>query len=137
VSTHHKTIIREFMTFGAQGDFDRALEHLAPNFVAHLSGMPGPLDRAAFRQFSEAWHAAVSDEVLDFQDQITEGDNVATRLLYTATHSGNLQGIPPTSKRFTMQGMFMDRIVNGKVVERWGQFDTMGMMMQLGVIPMS
>ena len=136
MSNDNKSIIREFMTLGAQADFDSALEHLAPNFVAHLSGMPGPLDRAGFRQFSEGWHAAVSDEQLDFQEQLAEGDKVATRLLYTATHTGDMQGIPPTGKRFTIQGMFVDHVVNGKVVERWGQFDTMGMMMQLGVIPM-
>jgi predicted ester cyclase len=78
-----------------------------------------------------------SAKQLDFQDQVVEGDRVATRLSYTATHTGNLQGIPPTGRRFTIQGMFFDRVVNGQVVERWGQFDTMGMMMQLGVIPMS
>jgi predicted ester cyclase len=135
MSNDNKTIIREFMTLGAQGDFDRALEYLDPSFVANLSGMPGPLNRDGFRQFSEAWHAAVSDEQLDFQEQIAEGDRIATRLLYTATHTGNLQNIPPTGKRFTIQGMFFDRVVNGKVVERTGQLDAMGMMMQLGVIP--
>ena len=133
----NKTIIREFMTLGAQGDFDRALEHLSPDFIAYMSGMPGPLDRDGFRQFSEAWHAAVSDEQLDFQEQIAEGDKVATRLHYTATHTGNLQGIPPTGKRFAIQGMFFDRVVDGKVVERQGQLDAMGMMMQLGVVPTS
>jgi predicted ester cyclase len=135
MSTQNKTIISEFIALGAKGDFDAALEHLAPNFAAHLTGMPCPLDRSGFRQFSVAWHAAVSDEQLDFQEQVAEGDNVATRLLYTATHTGDLKGIPPTGKRFTIQGMFFDRLVNGKVLERRGQFDTMGMMMQLGVIP--
>ena len=135
MSKDNKSIVRQFMTLGSQGDFDRALKHLDPNFVAHLSGMPEPLDRAGFRQFSEAWHNAVSDEQLDFQEQVAEGDKVATRLVYTATHTGNLQGVPPTGKRFTIEGMFIDRITKGKVIERWGQLDAMGMMVQLGVIP--
>ena len=134
MSTDPKAIIRTFMTLAAQGDIEGAMNHLAPNFVAHLGGAPGPLDREGFRQFSEAWHTAVSDELLDFQDQVAEGGRVATRLMYSATHTGDLQGIPPTGKRFTIQGLFIDRVEAGQVVERRGQFDVMSMMAQLGVI---
>jgi predicted ester cyclase len=135
MSYDNKRTIRNFMTLGAQGQIDRAMEYLDENFVAYLAGMPGPLDRSGFRHFSETWHTAVSDEELDFQDQVAEGDTVVTRLLYSATHSGNLQGIPPTGKRFTIQGMFFDRLAEGKVIERRGQYDTMGMMQQLGMMP--
>jgi predicted ester cyclase len=45
------------------------------------------------------------------------------------------KGSNQTGKRFTMQGMFIDRVQDGLVVERWGQFDAMSMMMQLSVLP--
>jgi predicted ester cyclase len=50
-------------------------------------------------------------------------------------HTGELQGIPPTGKRVRMTGIWIDRITHGQIVERWSQFDQLGMLQQLGVIP--
>jgi len=69
------------------------------------------------------------------EDQIAEGDIVVSRLASTATHTGEFNGIPPTGKRITVSGIFVDRVVGGKIVERWGIFDQLGLMQQLGVIP--
>ena len=44
-------------------------------------------------------------------------------------------GIPPTNKQVTVTGIAIDRIAGGVVVESWGEFDQMGMMQQLGVVP--
>jgi hypothetical protein len=44
------------------------------------------------------------------------------------------QGIPPTGKRITVTGIWIDRMVDGKIAERWGQVDMLGVMQQLGAI---
>jgi predicted ester cyclase len=44
-------------------------------------------------------------------------------------------GIAPTGKQVTLSGMMIDRIVNGKIVEEWEEWDSLGMMRQLGVVP--
>jgi predicted ester cyclase len=41
----------------------------------------------------------------------------------------------PTGKSATFTGISIDRVVNGKVVEGWTNFDMLGMLQQLGVIP--
>jgi len=51
------------------------------------------------------------------------------------THQGEFMGIPPTGKPVTVTGMSIDRIVGGKFVEGWLNFDALGMLQQLGVIP--
>jgi predicted ester cyclase len=44
-------------------------------------------------------------------------------------------GIAPTGKRVTTTGVMIDRIVGGKIAEEWEEYDALGMMQQLGVIP--
>jgi len=48
---------------------------------------------------------------------------------------GNFQGLPATGRSVTIAVMHIDRLVDGKVVEHWGQGDQAGMMRQLGIIP--
>ena len=69
------------------------------------------------------------------EDQVAEGDKVATRLTFSGTHSGELMGIPPTGKQVTFTAITIDQLVDGKITERWHLFDTLGMLQQLGVIP--
>jgi predicted ester cyclase len=51
------------------------------------------------------------------------------------THRGDFQGIAPTGKSITQTGIDILRLAGGKVSERWGEFDNLGLMQQLGVIP--
>ena len=68
-------------------------------------------------------------------DQIAEGDKVVTRIVSTGTHTGAFQGIPATGKPIRVDGILIERYANGRIVERWDQFDQLGMLQQLGVIP--
>jgi predicted ester cyclase len=69
------------------------------------------------------------------EDQVAEGDKVATRVTLRATHSGDFQGLPPTGKQIAVSGLTLERIRDGKIVERRVSFDQMGMMQQLGLVP--
>jgi predicted ester cyclase len=111
------------------------LPHLSPDLIVHLAGAPGPLDLATFFQFGQMWHAAFPDEQTVFENQIAEGDKVVSRMTSTATHTGGFQGIPPTGKRIRVTGIWIERIADGWIVERWGEVDMLGVMQQLGVIP--
>ncbi len=53
------------------------------------------------------------------------------------THQGQLMGIAPTGKRVTLTEMAISRIVDGKIMETWNNFDALGQLQQLGVIPAS
>lgn len=133
----NKAIVRQFVQEGgANRNLDWALEALtSPEFIVHLPGAPDPMDRAAFRQFTEPFHAAFSNEEMHVEAQIAEGDKVASYLVYTATHTGTFRGIPSTGKQVYITLLWIDRLVEGKIAERWGQFDALGLMQQLGAIP--
>jgi steroid delta-isomerase-like uncharacterized protein len=91
-----------------------------------------PADLTAIMQMQRT---AVPDVQIRVLDLIAEGDKVVARIEATGTHLGEWQGIPPTGKRFTISGMTMRRIADGKIVERWDNLDWLGVMQQLGLIP--
>ncbi|OFW70937.1 MAG: hypothetical protein A2Y55_01360 [Actinobacteria bacterium RBG_16_68_12] len=68
-------------------------------------------------------------------DQIAEGDKVATRWTGRGTHTGEMAGISPTGKEVTVSGLTLSRLENGMVVEEWTTWDTLGMLVQLGAVP--
>lgn len=113
---------------------DRALDLLDPNFVAHLAGMPEPLDREGFEQFGRSFYTAFSQGQHVFNEIIAAGDRVVTCGTFTATHLGAFQGLPPTGKQISLAVMHIDRVENGKIAEHWGQGDALGLMQQLGVV---
>lgn len=87
------------------------------------------------KQVFGQFRAAFPDFTLTVEDMIAEGDKVVSRLTVRATHKGDFQGIPATGKMVTQTGIDILRVAGGKVVERWGEFDNLGLLQQLGVIP--
>ena len=77
---------------------------------------------------------AFQDPQFTIEDQIAEGDKVVTRYTWSGIHTGEFMGAPPTGKQVTFTGTVIYRIVDGKVIESWDQFNALGMMQQLGVI---
>jgi len=69
------------------------------------------------------------------EDQIAEGDRVATRWAASATNTGPLQGMPPTGKAVRVTGVNVTRFAEGKIVESWFNFDMLTLLQQLGAIP--
>ena len=57
---------------------------------------------------------------VDIFDMIEEGDRVAVRVRFTATHSGEIMGIAPTGKKISFEALEIFRIENDRIVESWG-----------------
>jgi steroid delta-isomerase-like uncharacterized protein len=118
------------------GNLDVADELIAQDHVHHDPAMPeeghGIED---FKQFAALYRSAFPDVHIEIEDQIAEGDKVTSRWVAQGTHEGELMGIAPTGNRVTVAGMTIDRIADGKVAETWDNYDALGMMQQLGVIP--
>ncbi len=133
----NKAVVQRFNEligeFFRTGDADALDEVLAPEFVYHQPGTPPDLE--SFKQFLPMFRAAFPDMSYTVEDMIAEGDKVVDRLTWEATHQGELMGIPPTGNKVRVTEMHISRIADGKIVERWGQPDRLGLMQQLGAIP--
>ncbi len=118
-----------------QGKFDVIEELVAPTFVNHDPATGDSKGPQGTRELIEGYRSAFPDIKITVEEQIAEGDLVATRWTATGTHKGELMGIAPTGKESTVTGVTIDKIKDGKIVESWNNWDTLGMMQQLGVIP--
>jgi steroid delta-isomerase-like uncharacterized protein len=117
-----------------RGDVSVANEVFTTDCVIHINGSPNPnLDLAGFKQMIAGLLAAFPDLRLTIEDQIVSGNKVATRWVAEGTHSGPLGSVPATGRRVRVDGLILDRVVDGRVAERWEQWDQAAMMQQLGL----
>jgi predicted ester cyclase len=75
------------------------------------------------------------DLVFSTEEQIAEGDKVASRFEWTGTHRGEFLGIPATGRFVRVWGIVIDRLEEGRIKETRIIMDTLGLMVQLGVFP--
>ena len=133
----NKAIVRRFLEgIFAQGNPDVVDELAAPYFVVHdPSSEAGDVDAEGVIG-SIAWsHNAFPDLRVTIEDQVAEGDKVATRWTVRGTHRGEMMGAAATGNRVTFTGTQTDHISGGKIVESWSNWDTLGMLRQIGAVP--
>lgn len=130
----NQAIVLQFYKAFDDRKIEQALELLSPNFVAHLAGIPEPLNGAAFKQFGMSFYLAFSQGQHIFDQVLLSGNNVITCGTFTANHLGEFQGLPPTGKQISLSIMHIDRVEDGKIVEHWGQGNALGLMQQLGIV---
>lgn len=131
-----KQIVRRALEEPWKGNWDVIDECFAPTYVGYDPSLPEPLRgpdavRANFQTYIDAFTGAH----IKVDDQIAEGDKVATRWTGRGTHTGEIQGIAPTGKEVTVSGLTISRLEGGKIVEEWINWDTLGMLVQLGAVP--
>jgi len=130
----NKVVVRRFFAALDDQDVDTVGDMLASDYRLHFDGNP-VMDRGAGIGFFSAFLAAFPDISHQVQDQLAEGDLVATRILVRGTHQKEMMGIPATGKEIAISAINMVRVDDGKIAEHWVNSDSLGMMMQLGVVP--
>jgi steroid delta-isomerase-like uncharacterized protein len=118
------------------GRLEVADEIVTPDYVGHDPASPEPIrGPEGLKRQVEGYRTAFPDVRLTIEDEIAEGDRVVTRWSARGTHEGELFGIPATGKQATVTGVTIDRIIDGRIVESWTNWDTLGLLQQLGAIP--
>jgi steroid delta-isomerase-like uncharacterized protein len=137
MSEHNKAIVRRLFTeLWNNGNLSVADEVFAPNY-AHYDPSTPDFGRGPDSEKKRAalYRAAFPDLHLTIEDVIAEGETVMTRWSCRGTHKGDLNGIAPTGKQITISGLTVARVSNGKIVEGYVNWDALGLMQQLGVVP--
>jgi len=119
-----------------EGKLEVADEIIAAGSIGHDPALPEPTSGPeGLKQLVTGYRAAFPDLSFTIDDQIAEGDRVVTRWTARGTHEGDLWGIAATGKQGTVTGITIDRFQGGKIAEVWTNWDTLGLMQQLGVVP--
>ena len=131
-----KKIVKQLFEEPWKGNMDVIDVYVASGYVGHDPAEPNPIRgpegvKANIQKYIDGF----SDARITVDDQIAEGDKVATRWTGRGTHTGEIAGMSATGKQATVTGLTISRIADGKVVEEWTTWDTLGMLVQLGAVP--
>ena len=80
--------------------------------------------------------SAFGELAFEVEDEIAEGDKVVQRATMSGHQTGPLMGHQPTGKAFAVGHVYIWRIADGKIIEHWGSRDDLGLLGQLGLLPL-
>lgn len=139
VEENKAVVIRAFAEMDKQQSMAPLDEYAHPAYVAHVAGIPGPLDRDGMKQLGNSFYQAMPGLRHEPLAVIAEGDQVVIQLAVHGVHTGPLLTaggtIPPTGRTIRADSMNIFRIEDHQAVEHWAVIDMLGMLQQLGVTP--
>ena len=127
----NKKIIRNIFEKGMNKKDMSAIEkYIDPQYMNHDMPMPGP-GPAGLKAVMDQFFDAFPDMHIILEEEIGDGDYVATRGYWTGTNKGSFMGMPATGK--TVKASFMDfwKLKDGKCVENWVRMDNAAIIQQL------
>jgi steroid delta-isomerase-like uncharacterized protein len=131
----NKAIVSRWVEGGwNNGDLSLVDEFYA-NYTLHSNGIPDVQGAEEFKAFVRMYRSAFPDIHFTLEDMVAEGDKVAWRVTTRGTHQGDFMGIPPTDRPIEVSSSIVSRFEDGTWAEDWVLLDTLGMLQQLGVIP--
>ncbi len=113
------------------GNFDVFDEVVAPNALDHDPAPGQGRGPDGFRSFFSTMRTAFPDFGVEVEHVTATDDDVAIAYTVTGTHEGEFQGISPTGKKINVRGCQIGRFEDGKLAERWGSSDELGILEQL------
>ena len=132
----NKALVRRTLEeFYNQGDPTLADEVFADDFVNHDPAAPQLVGREGRKQWVATMAASFPGSRTTIDDLIAEDDKVVKRSTWRGTHQGEWNGIPATGKQITVSSITIYRIAEGKIQECWWAYDVLGVLQQLGVVP--
>ena len=119
----------------SSGNLSEIPDYISPNYLDHTAPPGSPVGPALVGLHLRAIRTTFPDFVLTTHEVVAEHDWVAVRVTAEGTHLGEWLGIKPSGKRIRLRGISLDRVQAGLIVEHWGEADTVGMLLQMGVNP--
>ncbi|MGH2522624.1 MAG: ester cyclase [Anaerolineales bacterium] len=132
----NKAIVRRYQEIYNSNQLGALDEIIVADLITHslLPGLPPGLEGGKLAHLG--FIASIPDLQQRIDDLIAERDKVVMRFTASGTHTGApFMGVPASGRHFTITGISLFRLANGKIVEHWGEEDSLGLLQQLGVMP--
>jgi steroid delta-isomerase-like uncharacterized protein len=117
------------------GNFDLFEEAVSPQNVDHDPAAGQVQGPQGYGTYFSGLRTAFPDLKVSLDTLVADDDSIAFAYTITGTQNGPLVGIAPTGKKIKIRGLQISKFKDGKMVERWGSSDELGMLQQLGVAP--
>jgi len=133
-SEHSKSVVKAFVEAVNRHDWQRLDELVTWDFVRHSNtfGQRQIRSRDDLREFLVTEAAAFPDAHETIHFLIAENDMVATHSRFRGIQSGPLGPFPPTGKSLSADFISIYRVMDGRIVEAWVEWDCLGALIQLG-----
>ena len=82
--------------------------------------------------FMQDMKAAFSNLKMEFPHIVVDGDMASIRFISTAVNTGKFMGAPANNKNLEINGIFIRKVKDGKVMQEWQTTDLLGVMRQIG-----
>jgi predicted ester cyclase len=106
-------------------------------FVNHDPGLPTPeADLPTIKRTIGGLLAAFPDLRSSEDELLAAGERVVVRRTMRGTHRGPFMGIAPTGQAVEFSGIWLAHLREGKIAEQWVSFDALGLLRQIGALPM-
>ena len=120
----------ELVNTGDLDHFDEVVDQDAVDHDPAPDQKPGP---DGFKDFFGVLLGAFPDLKLTPVTVVSDDEHVCMAYTITGTHQGDFNGIPATGQPISVRGVEIVKFRDGKLIERWGSSDEMGIMKQLGM----
>ena len=134
----NKVLMRRFTDFINTASEKLAEELIDPHAIFHVPGQSEPIKGpAGYLAIIAMMRGGFPDIQWTLEEMVAEGSTVAARFTMRGTHQGYFFGVPPTGKTIEVKAMNFYRFSNGQIVEEHGQPDLLGLLQQIGAVPMT
>ena len=134
IEEQNKELMRKSFEEWNKGNSEYFMEATTSDYILYSpSGNPNSMSREETVENVKMFWKGFPDISFNIEELIAVGDKIIVRFITRGTHNGEYMGIPATGNKIESSGIIISRIVNGKVVEQWEDFDMLGMMQQLGM----
>ena len=135
VTEQNKLVVRGFLEeIVNTGDVDRLSEFIAADCIESNDSTGRSRGLESMRAHVLGVRQTYADLQITIEQQIAEGEWVATRITARGTHFGEWLGIAPTNKPVTITGVNLDRVLDGKIVEYGGAANMFETLLEIGAI---
>jgi steroid delta-isomerase-like uncharacterized protein len=130
----NREFVKHYFEEMNKGNVEVINETCAPEYLFYSPSInPKPLSREETIEFLKTAFKAIPDLNYRIEKLFVVGDTAIIRNIATGTHQGELMGIPATGNRFEVSSILIWSLKDGKIVEEREEYDSLGLMTQLGM----
>ncbi|MFJ8622345.1 ester cyclase [Kitasatospora sp. NPDC093550] len=134
-TAENRETVRAFIdALFTRGDLAAVDEYLAEDFLDHDPTVDSDTSREGMRRAGALFRGAFPDWQSTPDLLVAEDDLVVEHFSATGTQRGEIFGAPATGRTVTLRGINIFRLREGRIVERWGRLDELGLLRQLGLV---